>query len=117
MMCKDGDRKNVYVDEMKSNVIITNTGAPQGAVLSPFLFTAYTNECNILETNRNCLIKFADDTTIQGLIQENETEYRKCVSWFVDWCEKHFLLLNVKKTKELIVDFRNKKNPLQPLYI
>ena len=52
-----------------------------------------------------------------GLIQENETEYRKCVSWFVDWCEKHFLLLNVKKTKELIVDFRNKKNPLQPLYI
>ena len=29
---------------------------------------------------------------------------------FVDWCKEHFLELNVKKTKELIFDFRQTNN-------
>ena len=29
----------------------------------------------------------------------------------------HFLLLNVKKTKEMIIDFRRNKNPLTPVLI
>ena len=118
VICKGDDKSSAFVDEIKSNVLYTNTGAPQGAVLSPFLFTAYTNNCRIQESKGTCLIKFADDTTIQGLIKtDNEIEYRKYISWFVDWCEQHFLLLNVKKTKELIIDFRNKRTPAQPLYI
>ena len=32
-------------------------------------------------------------------------------------CEQHFLLLNVKKTKELIIDFRVEKDQLKPLLI
>ena len=27
-----------------------------------------------------------------------------------NWCDNHFLLLNVKKTKEVIFDFRQKDN-------
>ena len=36
---------------------------------------------------------------------------------FTTWCEDHCLSLNVKKTKELVIDFRIKKNPLLPLVI
>ena len=60
-------------------------------------------------------MKFADDTCIQGLIFEEETNYRETIHWFVKWCEEHFLLLNVKKTKEMIIDFRRNKNPLTPV--
>ena len=85
------------------------TGARQGAVLSPFLFTAYTNDCSIsnpIDTGAH-MLKFADDTDIQGLISsENENVYRESINWFVQWCEENFLLLNVKETKELIIDFR-----------
>ena len=32
--------------------------------------------------------------------------YNNQISNFVSWCEAHFLLLNVSKTKEMIIDFR-----------
>ena len=81
--CKGTDG-NTFNEEIKSNVIYTNTGAPQGAVLSPFLFTVYTNNCQIPDSKETILIKFADDSTLQGLIKENESDYRKNVNWFVE---------------------------------
>ncbi len=35
----------VRVGPTTSTAITTNTGAPQGCVLSPFLYTLYTNDC------------------------------------------------------------------------
>ena len=105
-------------ESVMSNITHTNTGAPQGAVLSPILFTTYTNDCQ-LSLRDTHLIKFADDSTVQGLISsdEDETNYRDAITWFVEWCEKHYLLLNIKKTKEMIIDFREIKQPLSPLFI
>ena len=54
-----------------SDAITTNTGAPQGCVLSPLLFTLYTNDCNI--SYDNCIvIKYADDTVVVGNIMNND---------------------------------------------
>ena len=60
------------------------------------------------------LIKFADDSCIQGLISEksDEIEYSKSVDWFSEWCDINKLLLNTDKTKELVIDFRTKKDPI-----
>ena len=103
--------------ETSSKHIQTNTGAPQGCVLSPILFTIYTNDCRTKENNNTKLIKFADDSTLQGLINDTETHYREEIEQFVDWCDNHYLLLNVKKTKELIIDFRRDKSPIEPIVI
>ena len=101
----------------RSGVITTNTGAPQGCVVSPVLFTIYTNDCSI-NTNSTKLIKFADDSTIQGLIQnDDEREYFDFIDVFTNWCDEHFLLLNVRKTKELEIYLRVKKEPLLPISI
>ncbi|KAI2651673.1 hypothetical protein H4Q32_019814 [Labeo rohita] len=83
------------------------TGRPQaGCVLSPLLFTLLTHDCTPSHSS-NLFIKFADDTTVVGLISKrDETDYRSEVSRLAEWCRDNNLSLNVEKTKEIIVDFR-----------
>ena len=53
------------------------------------------------------MLKFADDTTIIGLISDGEeSTYRSEVEQLVQWCEDNNLILNTTKTKELIIDYR-----------
>ncbi len=55
-------------------------------------------------------MKFADDTTVIGLISNNdEGAYRDEVENLSIWCHSNNLSLNVEKTKELIIDFRRTK--------
>ena len=53
--------QQVRIGEALSSVLVTNTGAPQGCMLSPVLFTIYTADCQTKEES-NFLIKFAHDT-------------------------------------------------------
>ena len=64
-------------------------------------------------------MKFADDTTIVGLISDNEeVHYREEVQHLVEWCTDNNLVLNTSKTKAIIVDFRRtRKTTPTPLHI
>ncbi len=89
-----------YGSAVTSSTITVNTGAPQGCVLSPLLFTLLTHDCTPSH-NSNLFIKFADDTTVVGLISNrDETNYRSEVSRLAGWCSDNNLSLNVEKTKE-----------------
>ena len=99
-----------------SDLIITNTGAPQGCVLSPVLFSIYTSQCKCYDSSTQ-LFKYADDTALVSQCINNDVVFRHEVEQFVTWCKDNHLELNIKKTKEMIVDFR--KGPVQhdTLYI
>ncbi|KAG5852656.1 hypothetical protein ANANG_G00064880 [Anguilla anguilla] len=99
----------VRLDNLTSSTLILSTGVPQGCVLSPLLYYLFTHDCTPVHGS-NTIIKFADDTTVVGLINNNdETAYREEVQHLAAWCADNNLALNTKKTKELIVDFRKTK--------
>ncbi len=106
----------VSVNGVKSSVLHTSTGAPQGCVLSPVLFILYTNDCRSLVNN--CFtVKFADDAALAGLLRDSELLYRCDIQNFIKWCQDNYLFLNVKKTKEMIIDFRRNRPALDPIVI
>ncbi|KAI4887110.1 hypothetical protein NFI96_003146 [Prochilodus magdalenae] len=112
-----GRPQYVRLQHCVSDRVVSNTGAPQGTVLSPFLFTLYTTDFNYC-TETCHLQKFSDDSAVVGCISRgDEDEYRATVNDFVAWCELSHLQLNVTKTKELVVDLRRDKAQVTPISI
>ena len=107
----------VRVGSNTSATLILNTGASQGCVLSPLLYSLFTHDC-MARYDSNTIIKFADDTTAVGLITDNdETTYREEVRDMVVWCQDNNLSLNVIKTKGKIVDYRKRKTKHAPILV
>ncbi len=109
-----GRPQSVRVGHKTSSTTTLSTGAPQGCVLSPLLFTLLTHDCTA-KFSSNHIIKFADDTTVIGLISNNdETHYREEVAQLAEWCGANNLSLNVEKTKEVVMDFRRRNSTDHP---
>ncbi len=71
--------------------------------LNPLLFTLLTHDCTD-KFSSNHIIKFADDTTVVGLISNNdETHYREEVAQLAEWC-----------SKEVVLDFRRRNSTDHP---
>ena len=105
----------VRIGDVTSSWTSTSTGAPQGCVLSAFLFILYTNDCR--STNDLVkLIKFSDDSAIVDTSGTDDV-YKSSVSNFSNWCSDHSLELNVSKTKEMVIDFRRTSQPPEPITI
>uniref|UniRef100_A0A3B5QBX0 Reverse transcriptase domain-containing protein n=1 Tax=Xiphophorus maculatus TaxID=8083 RepID=A0A3B5QBX0_XIPMA len=108
----------VRISGSTSSPLVLNTGTPQGCVLSPALFTLFTHDCVAIHPT-NTVVKYADDTTVVGLISDNnETHYREEILQLTQWCSANNLVLNTGKTKEVIVDYRrSRKTDHTPLLI
>ena len=91
--------QSVQVSKNTSSVITLSTGSPQGCVL---LFTLMTHNC-VPRATTNHIVKFADDTTVVGLIRDDhDLTYRDEVKQLVGWCSKNNLILNVNKPRAAV---------------
>uniref|UniRef100_A0A3B3HPU9 Reverse transcriptase domain-containing protein n=1 Tax=Oryzias latipes TaxID=8090 RepID=A0A3B3HPU9_ORYLA len=107
----------VRLGKLVSDTRTTSTGSPQGCVLSPLLLSLYTNSCTAGHLSVK-LLKFADDTTLIGLISDgDESAYRSEIARLVSWCNANNLELNALKTVEMTVDFRKAPAPLPPVIL
>ena len=52
-----------------------------------------------------------------GFLTDSDQDYRSEVDHFHDWCNQNSLILNISKTKEMVIDFRKRPPPLQPVTI
>lgn len=112
-----GRPQYVRLGGYRSETVVTNIGAPQGTVLSPFLFSLCT--ADFKHVSELCHVqKYSDDTAVVACIRGgDEGEYRDLVAAFTTWSRRKGLLLNALKTKEMIVDFRRLKRSHQPVIV
>ncbi len=76
----------VRLGKLTSRTLTISTGALQGCVLSPLLFSLYTNDCTSKDPSVK-LLKFAYDTTVIGLIKDGDkSAYREEVEQLAVWC-------------------------------
>ncbi|XDV31630.1 hypothetical protein PO909_002597 [Leuciscus waleckii] len=70
-------RYDKVLDQCYCTIANAFHAAPQGCVLSPLLYSLYTNDCTS-HTDSVKMFKFADDTTVVGLIAgDDDVAYRK----------------------------------------
>ncbi len=94
-------RQRVCLNGTCSSYLYNNVGVPQGAVLSPFLFSLHTDS---LTSHHSRLLKYADDFVLCN-------SYNKCTDQegldedlhrLVTWSADHGLLINKTKCAECL---------------
>ena len=112
-------KQRVVVDGYRTKYVSTNRGVAQGTVLGPVLFSIFINDIKAVNTNKNPLVKFADDITVSLPIEanvgldESETE----VLSFVKWSENNCMKVNLTKTWEVLLRGKTTRTPPEPLEI
>lgn len=85
-----------------STTRILNSSVPQGWVLRPLLYSLFTHDC-FANHNTTSVIKFANNITVVDLMDNNKEEVIKLLAGRFT---NNNLCVNIRKTKNLIVDFR-----------
>lgn len=93
---------NWIVDFLANNYIstplLTNTGAPQGYVLSSMLYTLFKQDCPTSSPSSH--FQTCGDTAMLGLISNIEMVYSTEVQHLATWCDSNNLAFNIRKKHE-----------------
>ena len=104
----------VSIQNKKSGVRNVSVGVPQGSILGPLLFTILINNLP-RAVNKASVFMYADDTTISvsgTSRQEIEVQLNDVLKEVYDWTAKNKLLMNLKKTKVMMIGTKQRCSKL-----
>lgn len=76
-------------------------------MLSPILYTLYTNDCQASDPGHK-FFQYVDDTAVVGFLHPDQASlesFDREIAKFIHWCTNNSLEINVKNTKEMERDF------------
>ena len=88
-------------------------GVPQGSILGPLLFLLFINDLPLYLQNTSTIVDlYADDTTIyfsnadKLVLEKNLQSSLNCLK---KWCRENGMILNIDKTKVMLIASRQKR--------
>ena len=115
----DQRKQRAVVDGYRAKYVSINRGVPQSTILGPVLFSIFISDIKAVNTNKNLLVKFADDITVSLPIEANVglDESEAEVLSFIEWSENHCMKVNLTKTWELLLREKTTRTPPEPMEI
>ena len=114
-----------YLDNRTQQVVINNSssnsgevmcGVPQGSILGPLLFLLFINDLPLSLTNCPVSVDlYADDTTLYSFALDKislERNIQKALDSVHTWCLENGMLINIDKTKLMLIASRQKRSSL-----
>ena len=100
-----------------STIVKCDAGVPQGAIVSPPLFSLYTDALRV--PNAGSLYKYADDQALlQGVSNLCDSQnLQSNLDYIHTWCTSKSLLLNLTKCKEITFTLQKKALKQTLLYV
>ena len=100
------------VDGSMSEFSALHAGVPQGAILSPLLFSIYVNDVPSCNSTGGSTNLFADDTslfTVDQDVSTLSTKMQSCVDSLSAWFDRWLLTVNTAKSAVMVI--RSKRKP------
>ena len=117
-----------FLRDRKQRVKLTNclsdwlpkpAGVPQGTKLGPVLFMIMINDLTAKVSNViHPIVKYVDDCTIYETYNKNSNStIQNQLNELTSWTSANNMRINIKKTKELRINFLKQPLPIDPLHI
>jgi hypothetical protein len=119
-----GRKQITKLGNVTSNLEDVNGGIPQCSKIGPLAFVIKINslEQARLENDSNMVVIYMDDTTLSEILDVSQHgsgdqigNMQEQLNSVTEWSKDQDMILNSKKCKEMIIDFRKKKTEIPEL--